>query len=69
MPIAFVVALLAVVGVVVWFAFHHATPTSQVVKPAFSSPAIGSKPVAGGSGGNLGDYITGQQDKGSYGIV
>jgi hypothetical protein len=68
MPIAFGIVLLVVVGAVVWFAFHHAPPTSQLVKPAFSSPTIGSKPVSGAPSASLGDYITGQQEKGSYGL-
>ena len=69
MPIAIILTLVAVVGIIVWFAFHHAAPTSQTTKPAFATPTSGSKPVSGPSSQSLGDYIAGQQDKGSYGIV
>lgn len=68
MTIAFTAILAVVVGAVIWFAFHHAAPTSQIVKPPFSSPAVGSKPVSGDTGASLGDYIVSEQAKGSYGV-
>lgn len=64
MRYAFLAVIVVVVGVVVWFAFHHSTPTSQADAPSFSKPTVGSRPVAGATE-TLGDYISGRQ----YGVA